>query len=129
MNHEKSVDESWKDSVKAEKDKITDSSQSGEGEHSCQDDACKHTLEMTFLNYITSLGFQAMIFLGEIPNPLTNEIEKNLNQAKLLIDTMAMLKDKTNGNLEKQESDMMNATLYQLQMKYVELSKDESKNG
>ena len=33
-----------------------------------------------FLNYVTSLGFQAMIFMGEIPNPVTNQIEKNLSR-------------------------------------------------
>jgi hypothetical protein len=34
--------------------------------------------QLDFFNYIASLGFQAMIFLGEIPNPLTNQVDKNL---------------------------------------------------
>lgn len=83
-------------------------------------------IEINFINYVTSLGFQAMIFLGEIPSPITERIEKNIDQAKFLIDTLAMLKDKTKGNLSKQEDELLNASVYELQMKYVEiLQKDK----
>ena len=44
--------------------------------------------QLDFFNYIASLGFQTMIFLGEMPNPITNKVEKNLKQAKFLIDTL-----------------------------------------
>ena len=46
-----------------------------------------------------------MIFLGEMPNPITNQVEKNLKQAKFLIDTLVILRDKTKGNLSKEEDD------------------------
>jgi len=78
-------------------------------------------IEINFMNYVTSLGYQAMIFLGEIPNPMTNELEKNLDQAKFLIDTLIMIKEKTKGNLNPQEDNMINATTYELEMKFVEL--------
>ena len=61
--------------------------------------------ELDFFNYIASLGFQAMIFLGEMPNPMTNQPEKNLKQAKFLIDTLVLLRDKTTGNLTKEEAE------------------------
>lgn len=83
------------------------------------------SLELNFLNYVTSLAFQAMVFLGEILNPVTNETEQNLPQAKFVIDTLVMLRGKTKGNLTKKESDMLNATAYELQMKYVELASKE----
>lgn len=87
----------------------------------------EQAFELNFLNYITSLGFQAMIFLGEIPHPATNEMETNLEQAKLLIDTLVMLRDKTKGNLSQQEENMLNASIYELQMKFVETAgKDHS---
>jgi len=76
--------------------------------------------KVDFLTYITSLGFQAMVFLGEIESPVTKKKETNLLQAKLIIDTLAMLRDKTKGNLETQEDSMLNASVYELQMKYVE---------
>jgi len=78
---------------------------------------------LDFLNYIASLGFQTMIFLGEMPNPITNQTEKNLKQAKFLIDTLVILRDKTKGNLSKEEDDLLNGSIYELQLRYVDLSK------
>lgn len=82
-------------------------------------------IEINFMNYVTSLGYQAMIFLGEIPNPMTNELEKNLDQAKFLIDTLIMIKEKTKGNLNPQEENMISATTYELELKFVELKQKE----
>ena len=79
--------------------------------------------QLDFFNYIASLGFQTMIFLGEMPNPITNKSEKNLKQAKFLIDTLVILRDKTKGNLSKEEDDLLNGSIYELQLRYVDLSK------
>src|SRR5208283_729486 len=79
--------------------------------------------QLDFFNYIASLGFQTMIFLGEMPNPMTNKLEKNLKQAKFLIDTLVILRDKTKGNLSKEEDDLLNGSIYELQLRYVDLSK------
>jgi len=79
--------------------------------------------QLDFFNYIASLGFQTMIFLGEMPNPVTNKTEKNLKQAKFLIDTLVILRDKTKGNLSKEEDDLLNGSIYELQLRYVDLSK------
>lgn len=86
------------------------------GEESCAVD---------FLDYVTGLAFQAMVFLGEIPNPMTNKTEKNLQQARFMIDTLVMMRGKTRGNLTKQESDTLNTAVYELQMKYVESASRE----
>jgi hypothetical protein len=81
--------------------------------------------QLDFFNYIASLGFQAMIFLGEIPNPLTNQVDKNLKQAKFLIDTMGLIREKTTGNLTKEEGELLNGSIYELQLRYVEAVKKE----
>jgi hypothetical protein len=147
MDREKYVDESWKESATKEKEKLKKSTGQAKPSSSAhqeekspkgsfapssnqepqeneadqqQSSRPAGAQDINFINYVTSLGFQALIFIGEIPHPMTNEIEKNLEQAKFLIDTMAMLKEKTQGNLSKQESDLLNATLYELQLKYVE---------
>ncbi len=90
-----------------------------------QEDAVTPAAEpqLDFFNYIASLGFQTMIFLGEMPNPITNKAEKNLKQAKFLIDTLVILRDKTKGNLSKEEDDLLNGSIYELQLRYVDLSK------
>ena len=135
MDKEKYVDESWKEQAFEEKDKLADAvvqqtlDSKGEGqvnteshEEKCDSSEHTHDIEVNFLNYITSLGFQAMIFMGEIPNPVTNEVEKNLNQAKFLIDTLTMLKEKTAGNLNDQENNLLENSIYELQMRYVQLA-------
>jgi len=132
MDKEKSVDESWKETAAQEKESI-DANSDG-----TQDNASSATqeqgsgaseemkpIEINFINYVTSLGFQAMIFIGEIPNPITSQAEKNLVQAKFIIDTLVMLKEKTKGNLNEQESGLLESSVYELQMKYVEAVKKE----
>lgn len=137
MNEEKCVDESWKEQATEEKDKLAEAPNQQEGAAAeSQEEAPKQAstepetagsgtgkaqeVEVSFLNYVTSLGFQAMIFMGEIPNPVTNEVEKNLTQAKFLIDTLTMLKEKTAGNLSDQENSLLEGSIYELQMKYVQ---------
>ncbi|MCK5012316.1 MAG: DUF1844 domain-containing protein [Candidatus Omnitrophica bacterium] len=148
MDKEKYVDESWKEQAIEEKDKLNDtvvqetaSSEASQTEGETQtapeshgeDRGCaEHAqdIEINFLNYITSLGFQAMIFLGEIPNPVTNEVEKNLAQAKFLIDTLSMLNEKTAGNLDDQEKNLLENSIHELQMRYVEhVQKGASSQG
>jgi len=119
MEHEKHVDESWKENAASEKDTLAqDAGAAG------QEDKA---FEVNFSTYITSMIFQAMIFLGEVPNPLAEDqkVERNLKQAKVFIDTLLLLKEKTKGNLTTEEDNLLNASLYELQMKYVELSKQE----
>ena len=81
--------------------------------------------QLDFFNYIASLGFQAMIFLGEVPNPITNQLEKNLRQAKFLIDTMVLIREKTEGNLSKEEAELLNGSIYELQRRFVEIAQKE----
>ncbi len=132
MEKEKYVDESWKETAAQEKEILgtktdsktpqanLESSESSTLEPQDQSvPSDEQAMEVNFLNYITSLGFQAMIFLGEIPNPVTNEPQKNLAQAKFLIDTLLMLREKTKGNLSKQEEDFLNMSLYEIEMRYV----------
>jgi len=138
MNKEKFVDESWKEQASQEKDVLAEEpAQQANPEQKLPNDPADkiqeteggaqqgQAVEINFLNYITSLGFQAMIFMGEIPNPVTNEVDKNLEQAKFLIDTLSMLKEKTEGNLNEQEKTLLENSVYELQTKYVQASSDK----
>lgn len=147
MEREKYVDESWKETAEKEKEILSSAvkGQSAQKEPLYVEEPARsehqdhlqersespsssgsEELTIDFMNYIASLGYQAMIFLGEMPHPATNQIEKNLQQAKFLIDTMVMLRDKTKGNLSKQENDMLNTSIYELQMRFVEISSKEA---
>jgi hypothetical protein len=68
---------------------------------------------------ITTLGTQAMVALGEVPNPISGQLETLPNQAKHFIDTLAMLEQKTAGNRTPEESALLDSLLHQLRMAYV----------
>jgi hypothetical protein len=77
-----------------------------------------------FTTHISSLGTQAFIFLGLVKNPLTNDVTIDLDQAKYSVDTLQMLKDKTKGNLAKDEEKLLDALLFELRMKFVSVSEE-----
>jgi hypothetical protein len=78
--------------------------------------------EITFMNFILSLSTSALIQLGEIQDPVSKEIEKNLPLAKQTIDFIATLKEKTKGNLASEEEKILESLLYDLRMKYVRVA-------
>jgi hypothetical protein len=84
-----------------------------------------NVVEAIFMNYIAGLAYQAMVFLGDVPNPVTKLIDRNLDQAKFIIDTLAVLREKTKGNLSAKEANLLNSSIYELQMKFVEISQKE----
>ena len=79
--------------------------------------------EPNFSIFLTSLGMQAMIFLGEMPNPVNNETKVEIVRAKYMIDSIAMIKDKTQGNLSAEEGKLIDDILYGLRLKYAEKNK------
>jgi len=87
----------------------------------------KEKPEPDFSFFITTLAAQASIALGDMVNPVTQEIEENLTQAKLIIDTLGILKDKTQGNLNIEEDSLLDKLLYELKARY--LSKSGKNNG
>ncbi|HUL31827.1 MAG TPA: DUF1844 domain-containing protein [Thermodesulfobacteriota bacterium] len=75
-----------------------------------------------FSQFIFSLSTSAFIQLGEIQDPFTQKAEKNLPLAKQTIDLIAMLKEKTKGNLTPEEGRIIENLLYDLRMRYVKAS-------
>jgi Domain of unknown function (DUF1844) len=76
-----------------------------------------------FATFVLSLSHSALVHLGEAPNPDTGGVEKNLALARQTIDLIAMLEDKTKGNLTGDEERLVGQILFDLRMRYVELSK------
>ena len=60
-----------------------------------------------------------MLHLGEVPDPITQNREKNLPLAQQTIDILGMLKEKTRGNLTSEEEKMMETLLTDLRWRYV----------
>lgn len=80
-----------------------------------------------FKFFVTTLAVQAAISLGAMNNPVTNKPEENLPQAKFIIDTLDMLKEKTKNNLEAAESETLENVLYELRLQYIEKTKEKDK--
>jgi hypothetical protein len=76
--------------------------------------------EITFSTFLMSLSTQALMCLGEIPNPATNLTETDLHAVQELIDIIGMLQQKTRGNLDAAESRLIEKILFDLRMRYVE---------
>ena len=102
----KHVDESWKNSVRKEGE--APAAKSG-GE----------PMEVSFGLFIAGLMMEAMMALGDMEHPVTHKKDPNLEHAKILIDTLEMLKEKTKNNLSKEEDKTMSSILYDLRMRFV----------
>jgi len=85
-------------------------------------------MEVNFLSFVLGLGTQALLHLGDMENPVSHRVERDLEAAKQVIDLLGILREKTRNNLEPAEEAMLDSTLYDLRMRYVELVRG-SKEG
>jgi hypothetical protein len=79
-------------------------------------------LTQRFIEFVMMQAQNAALFLGQIPNPQTGQGEVNLELAKMFIDQLAMIQEKTRGNLSNEEATVLRNTLANLQMAFVEVS-------
>jgi hypothetical protein len=78
---------------------------------------------VSFISFILSLNTTALFHLGELPHPETGRKITDLELAKHTIDTLSMLSEKTAGNLEEKENELLTKVLYELQMRFVNARK------
>ena len=86
-------------------------------------------LSQRFIEFVMMHAQNAALFLGQIPNPKTGEGEVNLELAKMFIDQLAMIQEKTRGNLTNEESTVLRNALSNLQMAYVEVARETPKGA
>ena len=82
--------------------------------------------EARFLALISGLSSSGMQYLGKVVNPLTGNIERNLDAAQDTIDFLRMLREKTKGNLSVHEERTLNSLLGTLQLNSVDELKAEA---
>jgi len=114
--NQKKVDESWKNNIEKEKQ-----------QPETQKEEQFKIPDVNFSFFATTLGMQTSIALGDVPNPMTNKTETSLDQAKYLIDTLDMLKEKTKNNLTNEENQLLDNMLYELHMRYVTKKEGDKK--
>jgi len=77
---------------------------------------------INFATFILSLSHSAYMHLGDAPNPTDGRIERNLTMARQTIDLLGLLEEKTQGNLTGEEERVLEQALYELRLRFVEVS-------
>jgi hypothetical protein len=92
-----------------------------QGEQAGEDEA------INFPAFVLSLAHTAAVHFGDVPDPVTGEkAETNLPAAQQMIDILALLEAKTRGNLTAEERQLLEQLLYELRLRFVEVSKGGS---
>jgi len=86
-------------------------------------------LTQRFIEFVVMHAQNAALFLGQIPNPKTGQGEVNLDLARMFIDQLAMIQEKTRGNLTTEEAKVLSNALSNLQMAYVEVAREQGKSA
>lgn len=121
------IDEDWKSQVEAEraeaaKDKpaaaapessVAANKEAGEAADPPMPPA-------SFELLLSTLATEALVALGQVPHPVTGQVESRRNQAKFLIDTVEVLKEKTAGNLSSEEQQVIDSLLHQMRLIFVQ---------
>ncbi|TMA54511.1 MAG: DUF1844 domain-containing protein [Deltaproteobacteria bacterium] len=81
------------------------------------------TEPVNFSTFVLGLSTQALLHLGDIPNPMTKAVERDLEAAKHVIDILGILQEKTRNNLDAGEDTLLASVLYDLRMRYVDLTR------
>ncbi len=129
------VDEDWKTQVERERA----NAQTGEPQTSAEKtsengDAAQKADESegvqslppaSFTLLLSALVTQTLAALGQFPDPVSQQHEIHLDYARHNIDLLAILRDKTRGNLTPQESEMLEDSLHQLRLLYVQVQQGE----
>lgn len=85
--------------------------------------------EMNFATFIISLSTQALVNLGEIADPAASQAVRDLAAAQQVIDILGLLQQKTRGNLDREESALLESILFDLRMKYVEIVRQQARQA
>jgi len=78
---------------------------------------------LSFVGFVLSLASTAAIHFGDLPDPITGKpSEVNLDGAAQMIEILALLDQKTRGNLTAEERQLLEQVLYELRLRFVEAS-------
>ncbi|MEM7453570.1 MAG: DUF1844 domain-containing protein [Planctomycetota bacterium] len=108
------VDDNWKEQVQQEKEEL----KKQETDEASAEDS-PPIPEASFPILIQTLSTQALASLGYIPDPVTGQPQVNKEMAKHFIDTLAVLEEKTKGNLTSEEAAHLTESLHQLRIAFV----------
>ena len=87
-----------------------------------------HADSISFAAFVLSLAHTAAVHFGDIPDPVSGQkSEVNLPAAQQMIEILALLEEKTRGNLTAEERQLLDQILYELRLRFVEVGKPQSR--
>src|SRR6476469_8756072 len=124
------IDEDWKTQVQAETEAAKHPAPSP-AEDAAAAPAAADTQDpqmppASFEMLVTTLATEALMALGQIPHPVTNEVVLRTNQAKYLIDTIDVLREKSKNNLTPNEQNLIEAVLHQARMVFIAVTNEHA---
>ncbi|SRR5258708_4855022 len=128
MSADKRVDEDWKKRAQAEKEldaaKFTPApaAPAAPGAPAAASPRSDVKPNPLFGGLVESLASQALMFMGAMRDPMTGQAHQDFQQSQAMIEMLAMLEEKTKGNLAKEEADMLKQVLDEVRMHFVRLT-------
>ncbi|MFA6045016.1 MAG: DUF1844 domain-containing protein [Phycisphaerales bacterium] len=113
------IDSDWKSQAQAEKERLD--------AKTAQSKQAQLPQEIKFDDLVGLLASQAMSYMGYFPDPQTGKAMVALDYAKLHIDMLGVLEEKTRNNLSPEEKESLDKTLAQLREDFVHLTKAVAK--
>jgi hypothetical protein len=122
-----SIDSDWKAQAQAEKQKLAEQAQQAAaasgGSGGPQGPGGPHEIPPAdFKTLASTLVSQALLYMGAIPDPYTGQRIAHLDLAKHHIDLLGVLEEKTRGNLDEEEKQLVSQALSELRMYYLQVS-------
>ncbi len=130
------VDDDWKAQAQAEKEKLAEQARAAKAESASAgaDSGAapdgsgapgggeRQMPAASFETLISTMTTQALFAMGAIPDPQTGQRMAHMDLARHHIDMLAVIEEKTKGNLSKEEADLLANTVYELRNRYVQLT-------
>ena len=86
--------------------------------------------DLSFVAFVLSLASTAAIHFGDLPDPMSGEKQPpNLEGAAQMIEILALLDQKTRGNLTAEERQVLEQVLYELRLRFVEIAGTKTGSG
>ena len=117
------IDEDWKSQVEAEREEAAKAKSApvAPAENTGAPETTDPPMPpASFEMLLTTLATEALMALGQVPHPITGQVEVKRNQAKFLIDTVDVLRQKTAGNLSNTEQQVIDSLLHQMRMVFIQ---------
>jgi hypothetical protein len=83
---------------------------------------------LSFVAFVVSLAHTAAVHFGDVPDPVSGAAgTQSLPAAQQMIDILALLEQKTRGNLTAEERQLLEQVLFELRLRYIEAQKGQSR--